>query len=443
MGAGSFALHFPFVGEFLSTAGYRLRCLKFVIVFCCFHVWQRAHIRLRPLRRHPSLRLWRDWEKCNRASGWPGLLHPIKTSRSSETLAEPADSVSVQEGDVVHKGQVLAVLDTSDLEAQLRADEATANSNSATTSHDVYQGSLAIAQGSDTLRSAVAAVNQAKANMERDQAQLTRDQNLYSKGYVSLAAVQQDQATRRDDDATLDNANAQVASARSTVQANGTLSSGGLQQSTVQQSQAQVEVAQAQADQVKVQIEKATIVSPIDGVVVNRNFNPGEYPGTRQFSRCSKWIRCTPSYTDRAPRSQTFTTGVRANIAAADIGSRETFSGDVVGVLNQINPGSTDFQVKVVVRNPFRRLRPRYGGGRHRAASGASRDADSANCVYGRQSQCPDGRSNRWNAQDDARHRDRRRRNDFGRERHSPRARASYKTANRASATAKRCSTVR
>jgi multidrug efflux pump subunit AcrA (membrane-fusion protein) len=287
-----------------------------------------------------------------------GIIAPYQNVAVQSTLAEPADSVSVQEGDVVHKGQVLAVLDTSDLEAQLRADEATANSNSATTAHDVYQGSLAIAQGSDTLRSAVAAVNQAKANMERDQAQLTRDQNLYSKGYVSLAALQQAQATRRDDDATLDNANSQVASARSTVQANGTLSSGGLQQSTVQQSQAQVQVAQAQADQVKVQIEKATIVSPIDGVVVNRNFNPGEYPGTRQLFTLQQVDPVYAVLHGSGSQVANIQTGVRANIAAADIGSRDTFSGDVVGVLNQINPGSTDFQVKVVVRNPFRRLRP-------------------------------------------------------------------------------------
>ncbi len=31
------------------------------------------------------------------------------------------------------------------------------------------------------------------------------------------------------------------------------------------------------------QIAKATITSPIDGVVVNRNINPGEYPGNREI----------------------------------------------------------------------------------------------------------------------------------------------------------------
>jgi membrane fusion protein (multidrug efflux system) len=36
----------------------------------------------------------------------------------------------------------------------------------------------------------------------------------------------------------------------------------------------------------------------------------------------------------------------------------QRYSGRVAGVLNEINPGSTDFQVKVQLENPLRRLRP-------------------------------------------------------------------------------------
>ncbi len=287
-----------------------------------------------------------------------GIIAPYQNVAVQSTLSEPANSVNVQEGDVVHKGEVLAVLDTSDLEAQLRADEATANSNVATTSHAVYQGSLSIAQGADAMRAAAAAVNQAKANQDRDAAQLTRDQNLYNKGYVSLAQLQQDRATGRDDSATLENANSLLSSARSNVQANGTLGSGGLQQSTVQQAQAQVAVAQAQAEQVQVQIAKATIVSPIDGVVVNRNFNPGEYPGTRQLFTLQQVDPVYAVLHGSGAEVANIQPGVRANVLVADLGNHATFTGTVVGVLNQINPGSTDFQVKVVVQNPFRRLRP-------------------------------------------------------------------------------------
>ena len=57
----------------------------------------------------------------------------------------------------------------------------------------------------------------------------------------------------------------------------------GLQGAQVAAARADEQTALAQAQQVRVQISKARIVSPIDGVVVNRNLNPGEFPGTRQI----------------------------------------------------------------------------------------------------------------------------------------------------------------
>ncbi len=50
--------------------------------------------------------------------------------------------------------------------------------------------------------------------------------------------------------------------------------------------------------------------------------------------------------------------GSPATITAADLTGNARFTGRVSGVLNQINPGSTDFEVKVVLANPAGRLRP-------------------------------------------------------------------------------------
>jgi len=287
-----------------------------------------------------------------------GIIAPFENVAIQSTLVEPADSVDVQEGDRVRAGEVLAVLDVADLEAQLNADLATANSSAASTSHDVYQGSLSIAQGYDAVQSANAAVSQANANISRDRAQLQRDQNLYAKGYVSLEALQQDEATVRGDESALNNANSQLASAKSTVVANGTLGSGGLQESSIEQSKAQQEVALAQADQVRVQIAKARIVSPIDGVVVNRNINPGEYPGSRQIFTIQQVDPVYAVLHGSGEEVAPIQAGVEARIEATDLGNNAAFDGRVIGVLNEINPGSTDFQVKVVIANPFRKLRP-------------------------------------------------------------------------------------
>ena len=273
-----------------------------------------------------------------------GIVAPYENVAVQSTLTEPADAVYVQEGDVVRAGDVLARLDTADLQAQLQADLATANSNRANTTHAVYQGSLAIAQAQDQLR-------QAQATLLNDQTNLNRDRSLLTQGYISQQAVDQQQAIVRSDQAA-------VASAQSSVNANGALGGSGLQESSVAQSQAQVDVALAQAQQIRVSISKATIVSPIDGVVVNRNLNPGEYPGNRQIFTLQQ---VDPIYAVLHASSEEIAgvdAGAAAQVTVDRVGRTLRYEGRVAGVLNEINPGSTDFQVKVKLNNPQQMLRP-------------------------------------------------------------------------------------
>ncbi|MBV8067321.1 MAG: efflux RND transporter periplasmic adaptor subunit [Candidatus Eremiobacteraeota bacterium] len=288
-----------------------------------------------------------------------GVVAPYQNVAIQSTLSEPADSVFVREGDSVRSGQLLAQLDTSDLQAQLQSDLATANSNHANTVHTVYQGSLNIQQGVDTERNAEAAVQQAQQTLTNDQRNLQRDQNLLAQGYISQQAVDAQATLVKNDQQALNSATANLESARSTVHANGTLSGQGLQSAAVQQSAAQENVALAQAQQVRVQIAKAAIVSPVSGVVVNRNINPGEYPGSREIFTLQQ---IDPVYAVLHASSEEVArilNGASAKISAPDlIGSERHFRGHVVGVLNEINPGSTDFQVKVLLSNPGQRLRP-------------------------------------------------------------------------------------
>jgi HlyD family secretion protein len=286
-----------------------------------------------------------------------GIVAPYLNVAVQSSLSEPADSVNVQEGDRVNRGQVLAQLDTADLRATLDADLATAASNRANTSHDVYQGNLSISQGVDSLRGAEAGVTQAQANLQRDQTDLARYRQLVGSGYIAEQQVAQQATTVRDDEQALRSAVAVLSSARSNVTANGTLESNGLQATTVQQSRATEQVALAQAEQVRVQIGKATIVSPIDGVVVNRNLNPGEYPGTRQLFTLQQVDPIYAVLRGSGAQVAELGTGQSATIVASDLRGRR-LSGTVVGVLNQIAPGSTDFQVKVLLRNPDGKLRP-------------------------------------------------------------------------------------
>jgi HlyD family secretion protein len=271
-----------------------------------------------------------------------GIIAPYENVAVQSTLSEPADTVNVQEGDRVHKGEVLAQLDTADLRAQYQSDVATAQSNGANTTHNVYQGSLSIQQGVDALR-------QAQETLTNDQANLVRDQHLFNQGYVSQQTLQQQQTLVRNDQAAL-------AAARSTVAANGSLNGPGLQSSTVAQSRAQEQVALAQAQQVQVSIQKATIYSPIDGVVVNRNLNPGEYPGNRQLFTLQQMNPVYAILHASADQVARISNGAPASITVAGPESARV-NGHVAGVLNQIVPGSTDFEVKVLLENPEFKLR--------------------------------------------------------------------------------------
>ena len=288
----------------------------------------------------------------------PGLIAPYQNVAIQSTLTEPADSVAVQEGDRVGKSEVIAQLDTADLQAQLQADLATATSDAASANHTVYQGSLTIAQSQQSVHNAQAALGQAQQTLVKDGLDLQRYQQLASKGYVSDQQVAQQGALVRNDAQAVNSARATLASAQEQVSANGTLQGDGLQSSSVAQARATQQVAVAQAQQVRTSIAKATIVSPIDGVVVNRNLNVGEYPGSRQIFTLQQTDPVYAILRGSGAQIAQIRTGAIAQIAATDISSHARFTGTVIGVLNQINPGSTDFVVKVLLRNPAGTLRP-------------------------------------------------------------------------------------
>ena len=288
----------------------------------------------------------------------PGLIAPHQNVAIQSTLTEPADAVYVNEGDRVHKGEVIAVLDTADLVAQLQSDLATARADAANTTHTVYQGKLSISQGEDTLSGASAAVQQAERTLAFDSLTLKRDQQLLASGYIAQQTVDQEETLVHNDQQALRSAQASQSSAQSGVQANGsTISSPGLQQAAIEQSRAQEAQALASARQVQVSIAKAKIVSPVDGVVVNRNLNPGEYPGTRQIFTLQQVNPLYAVLQASGEQVAQIAMGARATIAVSDLGGRKV-SGPVVGILNQIVPGSTNFEVKVRLENSRGKLRP-------------------------------------------------------------------------------------
>ncbi|HTV91458.1 MAG TPA: efflux RND transporter periplasmic adaptor subunit [Verrucomicrobiae bacterium] len=270
-----------------------------------------------------------------------GIIAPYQNVSISSSLSEPTDVVNVIQGDHVHKGQVLAVLDTTDLVANYNADERNAASADARAVQTKYQAQLNLGQGNYNVSAALAAMNNAKLVYNQDN-------ELYKSGYVSESALEAAHAAYVQDQQTYNTAvlNAQV---------NGN-NTQGLQAATVASAIADAESAHAQADQIEASIVKATIVSPVDGVVVNRNLNPGEYPGSRTIFTVQQ---LDPVYAElNASSSNVFTMqrGAPVTLAVSGVPNAATYQGRVSAVLGQVEPGSTNFTVEVIAANPGDKL---------------------------------------------------------------------------------------
>ncbi len=292
-----------------------------------------------------------------------GVIAPFQNVAITSSLSEPADSVSVLEGDRVRAGQVIAVLDTADLRAELAQAVAnvqsavrTAESDDAKVAQARYTGTLNIGQGGESVQSARASVASAQITLKNDTVNLERDRALLGNGYVAQQTFDQQQTLVNTDSATLRTAQANLRSAIINEQVNGTAASG-LQAANVaaaiadaNAARAAIAQARAQVQQYQVSIDKAKIVSPVNGVIVNRNMNPGEYPGSRTIFTIQQLDRVYAML--NASSADTFAIPVGAPVTLSVSGdSARQYTGKVSAVLGQVTPGSTNFTVEVIVDN--------------------------------------------------------------------------------------------
>ncbi|WP_334149428.1 HlyD family secretion protein [Hyphomicrobium sp.] len=144
-------------------------------------------------------------------------------------------SVLVKEGDLVKAGQVLAQLDTAELEAQLKEAEASK------------------VQAEQQLAQAVALVAQRDSELRLATLQLERSLSLVSKGVTSQEIVDQRESAKRTAEAAVNSANAEVAVAK-----------------------AAIEAAAARINRLAVDIDDSSLKAPRNGRVEYRLALPGE-----------------------------------------------------------------------------------------------------------------------------------------------------------------------
>jgi multidrug efflux pump subunit AcrA (membrane-fusion protein) len=286
---------------------------------------------------HPSLQI-------------AGVVTPYRQVGIAADLTEPIGDVDVQEGDHVHAGQALAHLITDDLEAQLSSAQRTVAEDVARYAQAAYQTNATNAQDEAAIRSAQATLHQMGVSLTGAQTDLKRYEALEAEGYLAPQTVDQQRTAVANDVAAVNSAQASLNQAVANAAANGRGNNAGVQQSQLQSARAAADAAQATVEQLRRQIARSAITSPLDGIVDAVNANPGEYPSGRQLFT----IEQTSSVYALLPTSTAQVVQIRsgAPVTLVTSNSAQKDSGKVVAVLDALQPGTTNFTVKVLVANP-------------------------------------------------------------------------------------------
>jgi len=190
----------------------------------------------------------------------PGRVEPFSEDiKIGSELSGRLKVVNVEEGDAIHRGQVLAELENADYRAQVESARANVVAKEATL-RKVVNG--ARQQERDQ---AWSSVNEAKAVMENSQSELQRRQQLFNAGVVSREEL--DRFSRESD----------VAKAKyeAAVQQHALVDDHAREEDQ-SFAEADLKLAKAQLDEAEARYQKTFIRSPIDGNVMRKHHRSGE-----------------------------------------------------------------------------------------------------------------------------------------------------------------------
>lgn len=173
--------------------------------------------------------------------------------------SEHIDRLLVREGDRVHKGQLLARLDSERMRAEVDAAEARVASRQAALAR------LEAGSRPEEIRRARAEVAAAKARLVDAQATQQRFETLYQRRAVSKQAL--DSAV-----AALDTARAELKVADETL----ALAVEGARKEDIAEARAMLKADEAQLVLAREVLKDASLYAPFDGIIRNRILEPGD-----------------------------------------------------------------------------------------------------------------------------------------------------------------------
>jgi HlyD family secretion protein len=273
-----------------------------------------------------------------------GIIKSIPPIGTKIEIHEPGADYSLQLGVMygleVKKGQLLAQIDTSDLEIELKI----AKAKLAKAVADLEL--LKAWRRPEEVKQLTAMRDQAKSQFENAQSEYNRIHSLFQTGSISVS----------EDEKSKTNLNTSAATLAS-AQANLDLATAGPTQQEIAVLQASVDQAEADVLQQEENIKKASIYAPYDGVITSMNVEVGE--------------RVTPS---QGPIAEI----MDLQYLVAEIGVPEEYRGDVeiydrasvlvtgsnneipgifVAINDQVAPETRTFKARVAIDNQIHKIR--------------------------------------------------------------------------------------
>lgn len=191
-----------------------------------------------------------------------GRIEAVAIDISARTGGRVREIV-VQEGQTVARGEVLAHMDTQQLEAQLR--EARAQLQRGKIARDVAESGVIQAEAEHS--AALAVVAQRRTELESAARRLDRSEQLARTNAISQQTLDDDRARVAGAQAALDAARAQAASAEAAI---------ATARASVVDAEASIEAAEAAIERIQAEIDDSTLRAPRDGRVQYLVAQPGE-----------------------------------------------------------------------------------------------------------------------------------------------------------------------
>ena len=203
-----------------------------------------------------------------------GTVEPLQTVNLSPKASGILEQLYVEQGDQVTEGQLIAQMESRDIEAQRRQREAAVAEAEAQLA-DVRRGTdpEELAQAEAAVQSAEAQVRDSEARLDLAEAQMARNQQLQAQGAISVDELDNFSQAVRSARATLESAQFQARETRERLED----LRNEPRPEQLAQAEARLAQAQAQLEAVEVQLADTQIRAPFAGIVTQKFANEGAF----------------------------------------------------------------------------------------------------------------------------------------------------------------------